>query len=427
MTTINKKKIMALLLAGGLSLIKVPVSAIMTREGDKVKANVKVNFRINNDIESTRIGSIKQGELLKRILSCDNGWSLVEYNGRLGFVKNDFIDECEDYDLYHSIDFSEERKKLIIQEYTLMRLDPFYEASSIKNIPKNAEVDVLAHTSNDWYLVNYQDRLGFVEGDKLIDKPYYCEKTKVVRAIKDVNIRKAATTKSERYNILYQGEEMPYVGETKYFYMIDYYGEVAYVSKDYAKMEEKDILPVDYLKLVLLKEDSCLFGDASFNHVIGYLFKNATAEVLFEEGDYYYIRSFDDEGFVPKSCVTTLKGMTVVIDISSQKLMVYEDQKRVFEANVVTGKNKTPTPIGKYIVENKAKERFLTGQDYQVFVERWVQFSGNYGIHDLKMKGNYGGNVYKKDGSHGCVRMHIIPMEKFYQLVKTKTPVIIQN
>ena len=214
----------------------------------------------------------------------------------------------------------------------------------------------------------------------------------------------------------------------KEWYMVNYYGETAYISSKYVKFEEILYTPFDYLKVVEINNDTRLLSMASDNaDTIGYLNKYETGEVLSIEGNYYLIRTMDRQGYVKKSDTKNLTGLFVVIDISKQKLIIYQDNTIILETNVVTGKDKTPTPIGDYIVQYKAQDYTLTGPGYVCPVSYWIQFNGNYGIHDYDMNGKFGGNIFHKNGSHGCVRMHIIPASKVYQLVKRGTPVVVHE
>ena len=429
MIKINKKKVLSLLTAGLISLSHLPhVSAEIKTEGDKITAKVKVNIRVNNNIDSELLGRLKENVTAKRIFSCDNGWSLVEYDGRLGFVKNEFIKDISNENIYCDTDFYETRKILLTNSDAKMHLDCFNESNIVSKIPCNTKLEVIAYTSNDWYLVNYHNKLGFIEGKYLTDVNVN-EKIKMVTTLDEVNIRSKASTNSEKYNILYKGDYYPFIREEKNFYVIDYYGTEAYVVKSHAVIEEKDVVTADFIKLVYVRNDTFLFNRADINSGIsGYIEEFETGEVLSDEGNFYLIRTNDQEGYIDKNNVTSLKGMVVDVDISDQKLYIYQDNSIIFQTNVVTGHPKTPTNIGKYFVQYEDTERILRGEDYETLVNYWKQYDNNYGFHDYeKLKGNFGGSIYKKNGSHGCIRMHIIPMEKFYKLVKVKTPVIIHK
>jgi len=427
MIKVNKKALSLIVLCNIL-LSHVPhASAEMDTKGDKVRTSATVNVRSDSSIDSDVISYLKKNTIAKRILSCDNGWDLIEYNGKLGFVKSEYLRLYTDENIYCDLDFYETRKLFKTDYPSNIYIEPYLEADGIGNIKEDTIIDVLAFTNNSFALVNVNGLIGFMKMNDLHEVNDY-EVREVIVATKNVNIRSMPSTSSERYDILYKDDEMPYLKDyNKEFYMINYYGTDAFVSKKYAKVEKKIYKKIDFIKLIYLTCDAIILSKPENPSIIGYLDKYQTCEVLADNGDYYYIRCDDLYGYVHKTNTSLLKGMVVVIDISDQKLMVYEDNEITFKSNVVTGKDNSPTIIGKYNVEKRERDRFLTGTDYETFVHYWIQYNGNYGIHDLDMGGNFGGNTYHKNGSHGCVRMPIIPASKLYQKVKIKTPVIIKK
>ncbi len=51
----------------------------------------KVNFRSSYSTTSSTIGKITKGETVKRIGIGNNGWSKIEYNGKTGYIKTDYL------------------------------------------------------------------------------------------------------------------------------------------------------------------------------------------------------------------------------------------------------------------------------------------------------------------------------------------------
>ena len=425
MIKINKK-VSAFVLAGGIALSHIPhVNAEMRTEGDKIKAVKTVNVRCDNNLGGERIDSLPKGQDAQRILSCDNGWSLIRYNKKIGFVKDEFIEDISDENIYSNLDFTEMRKILMTKENVYLRLDPFIDADAITTIPENTKIEILAYSSNEWYLVNYNGKLGFIHENYV--KDIEGKFLDVVRAKSEVNLRSKPSIKSEKYNIMYAGDELPYLEDyNDEWYKVDYFGRDAYVIKRLTTHEEYK--PIDFMKVVYIKNGTPLLSYASdYAEPITFLDKYETGEVLTDEGNFYFIRTLDYEGYIRKDAVSDLKGLFVIIDISSQKLIIYENNDYLLKTNIVSGKDETPTPIGKYKIEAKRENYTLRGEDYEVDVAYWLQIKNNYGAHDLNMNGDYGGDIFHKRGSHGCVRMHIIPAEKVYHLVKTGTPVIIHK
>lgn len=126
-----------------------------------------------------------------------------------------------------------------------------------------------------------------------------------------------------------------------------------------------------------------------------------------------------------KDISVTVSGKNPRIDIyiSQQKLYYYEYGQVVLSSDVVTGIN-NGTPRGHYSVVSKARNATLKGADYESFVNYWIGFIGSsYGMHDASWRSSFGGQIYKTNGSHGCVNMPYYKVQALYNMVSIGTPV----
>ncbi len=116
----------------------------------------------------------------------------------------------------------------------------------------------------------------------------------------------------------------------------------------------------------------------------------------------------------------------IEIDMTQQKMYYYEDGELVIETDVVTGNisRRMGTPEGVNYVYNKQKNRILRGEGYASPVKFWMPVKGSIGIHDASWRSEFGGEIYKTNGSHGCINTPLDVMEELYDLVETGTPVI---
>lgn len=120
------------------------------------------------------------------------------------------------------------------------------------------------------------------------------------------------------------------------------------------------------------------------------------------------------------------KNAYINISISAQTLEYYERGNLVLSSPIVTGYNNA-TPIGNFKVLNKSRNVHLRGADYVSFVNYWIAFKGySYGLHDASWRNNFGGTIYKTNGSHGCVNMPYYKVQQLYNLVEIGTPVYIK-
>ena len=124
--------------------------------------------------------------------------------------------------------------------------------------------------------------------------------------------------------------------------------------------------------------------------------------------------------------VPKYKVSYIEVSISNQTLNYYESGELILTSPVVTGIN-NGTPTGNYKVLNKATNVNLKGADYVSHVNYWIAFIGSsYGMHDASWRSTFGGNIYKYNGSHGCVNMPYYKVQELYNLVEIGTPVYIK-
>lgn len=116
----------------------------------------------------------------------------------------------------------------------------------------------------------------------------------------------------------------------------------------------------------------------------------------------------------------------IEVDMTEQKMYYYVDGELVIETDVVTGHTgrRRGTPQGVNFVYNKQRNRVLRGQGYASPVKYWVPVKGAIGIHDANWRLEFGGEIYKTDGSHGCINTPTEAMAQLYEQVEIGTPVI---
>ncbi len=114
------------------------------------------------------------------------------------------------------------------------------------------------------------------------------------------------------------------------------------------------------------------------------------------------------------------------IDMTEQKMYYYADGELVIETDVVTGNTgrRMGTPAGVNYVYNKQRNRVLRGEGYASPVKYWVPVKGAIGIHDANWRSEFGGEIYKTNGSHGCINTPTEIMSQLYDAVEIGTPVI---
>lgn len=116
----------------------------------------------------------------------------------------------------------------------------------------------------------------------------------------------------------------------------------------------------------------------------------------------------------------------VEIDLGNQCLYLYSEGQLVTETDFVSGNVSRgfTTPNGIYGLTYKTQNATLKGQGYQTPVKYWMPFNGNIGMHDANWRREFGGDIYLKSGSHGCINLPPKEAETIYEYVYKGFPVI---
>lgn len=144
----------------------------------------------------------------------------------------------------------------------------------------------------------------------------------------------------------------------------------------------------------------------------------------------YYISPYNDE--------TENDGIGktyIEVDLTAQHMWCYIDGKMVYETDCVTGDptTKHETPTGVFGIMYMDKDATLRGAqqkngkyEYETKVKYWMPFYKDCGFHDAWWRTAFGGEIYKGDGSHGCVNLSSEAAEKlFTSYCDDKMPVVI--
>lgn len=123
---------------------------------------------------------------------------------------------------------------------------------------------------------------------------------------------------------------------------------------------------------------------------------------------------------------TYAQAAYVEIDLTNQHLWFYKNGSLITEGDIVSGNLSTgmATPGGVYRLYDKRRNVVLRGPGYASPVVFWMPFNGGIGMHDAPWKHEFGGNIYKYNGSHGCINCPYNLAEALYNNIDEGTPVI---
>ncbi|MBN1037691.1 hypothetical protein FDE85_00080 [Clostridium botulinum] len=116
----------------------------------------------------------------------------------------------------------------------------------------------------------------------------------------------------------------------------------------------------------------------------------------------------------------------VEIDMTNQHLWFYKNGYLVVQSDIVTGNMSAgyATPSGTYKLYYKQKDTVLRGPGYSSPVSFWMPFNGGIGLHDANWRSEFGGEIYKNGGSHGCINLPYSTAKSIYDNITPKTTII---
>ena len=83
------------------------------------------------------------------------------------------------------------------------------------------------------------------------------------------------------------------------------------------------------------------------------------------------------------------------------------------------------TPTGAYFVNSRETNRTLRGEDYESFVNYWMPFNGGVGMHDATWRSSFGGQIYLRGGSHGCINLPVSAAKTIYENIEVGDAVLV--
>ena len=126
-----------------------------------------------------------------------------------------------------------------------------------------------------------------------------------------------------------------------------------------------------------------------------------------------------------------LSGTWVMVNISTQTMTMYVNNKPYVKTPVVTGNaGALSTTKGlHHVLSRKSPARLrgsYGGSRWDTMVNYWLGFTySGQGIHDSTWRGAYGGHIYQGNGSHGCVNTPLGAVAKIYAKAYVGMPVVV--
>lgn len=124
-----------------------------------------------------------------------------------------------------------------------------------------------------------------------------------------------------------------------------------------------------------------------------------------------------------------LVGSYIEVSIDKQHLWLYKDGVLITETDIVSGKpeEETATYKGAWPIAYKASPYTLSSDlyGYEVAVNYWMPFVYGQGLHDMEKRTEFGGEIYKTNGSHGCVNLPKDQAKIIFDTIAKGYPIIL--
>ena len=418
----NKKGLLALLVAGGICLGNI--------------GNAEI-FSYNRDV------TLKDGDSAKIYFSKNVGdvnYAYISSGNMVGFVYEDevIMDNVEPNNY-----FIEDNSSIsVITETAYLYQTPDINDTKVVGVlHKNDVVDIMARSSDGWYVVYTNGISGFMHESSFIEAKSEDTITMAKVTKNNVNVRYSATTKQD--NIIGFADvtdTFRILGRENNWYIVDYLGQTGYIREDFIREIEVDEDDYDTSRIAYLEIDSYFYTDLETNDGV-YLPAYQSVAIIREAGDYYKVKVDGVVGYVLKRHVKKLTRTCVVVDLSRQILKVYKNGNEVFRAHIISGRQSLQTQIGCFKIGHKVQGYQLTPDNY---VQYWIQFDDNRGLHDASWQSEQnftevahyayeafaagrGKTFPYKHGSHGCGNMKLEDIIKLYGLVSVSDNVLVMG
>ena len=281
-------------------------TAIITANG--------VNFRSGPSTSSDIIGVLYKGNGLI-VFSSSEDWSYVEFNGKKGYVHNDFIQITGEY----TAPLPEGAiGRGVTTGRVNFRTGPSTSYSIIKTLAKGTELVLYAKESNGWYeaeiadgtrgflsgsYVNVTESAGDTGGDDTPDTPMGLGVTTA-----RVNFRTGPSTSAPKIDLLPAGTQVTLYSLRDGWYEAVYAGRRGYLYAAYIRTLDLEDAPSPQPSVsvkpaagVTTGRLNLRVGPSTSSSVIELLAGGVKLEVLGTIGNWYYVAYKETAGYVNKA------------------------------------------------------------------------------------------------------------------------------
>ena len=221
---------------------KEPAAAEPEEKEETVYATAGVNIRAKASADSDIIGTLIVGYSITRTSDSD-GWSKVNYNGKTGYIKSEYLSTTEPQ-IDNSSTAEEVKETVYATAGVNIRAKASTDSEILGTLTAGSSITRTSN-SNGWSKVDYNGKTGYIKSDYLTTtKPQKQsssssgntieEVNETVYATDGVNIRAKASADSEKIGSLAAGSSITRTGKlSNGWSRVEFSGKTGYIKSDY--------------------------------------------------------------------------------------------------------------------------------------------------------------------------------------------------
>ena len=233
---------------------------IYTAVSDEVTAKIETNLRDGATTKSNIVGTLKNGEFLKRTATGSNGWSRLIYNGKTVYAITSYLTTDRNYktEIISSVSdgFEPASGEVTAKEETNLRAEPNTNGAIVATIKNGEFVTRVGVSPSGWTRLIYNGQTVYAKSSllttEIISRPSVSSEENPVSdgfsaasgrvtAKSETNLRTAPNVdNSEVVYTLKRGEFVELTGKsTKGWSKLNYNGQTVYAVSSYLLTEDE--------------------------------------------------------------------------------------------------------------------------------------------------------------------------------------------
>ncbi len=360
-----------------------------------------------------------------------------------GFLWPYYMCKRKDYELYYTADYDKDKLESLLKKCDFTQEANMEKPVNASVVIKDGKSTIIPETEGNY--IDFTELCCIIDealtkGDQLVDldETDVYEKPKVTADSKEIISEQAKLEKVLSMKITYKIDEISWELTSE-----DYGDWISDISAEKIEFQKDKVH--EYVQNMADRYDT--YGvPRNFrthdgrtvtldNTWYGWLIDvDSEAEELYtvlEAGESVErVPIFDCYAAVYRDGGDDIGDTYIECDFGQQHIYVYVNGEQVMDSDCVTGSladsGKYRTPGGVYTILYTKTPAVLIGDDYETPVKYWMPFIGELGIgfHDATWRSEFGGDIYKTGGSHGCVNLPLSAAEQLFNIAYEGMPVV---